>query len=160
MNEVLRPDICNASFHNTRRSNIFRCRASIYPEAGFTNQLHQQGPMSKLLRTSSLQYHTSIPEIHEPYKRIVIIIIIHGLGRLTCSGVDALPSSPGASTISSFPRFVVEGVFRESGVVHSFKMVDPVLFVVGSHVLYSRGIQSFSYGGFVDGLVTLPRKYS
>jgi len=35
-------------------------------------------------------------------------------------------------------RCVVEGVFRKSGVVHSFKMVDPVLFVFGSHVLYSR----------------------
>ena len=31
---------------------------------------------------------------------IIIIIIIyfpHGLGRLTCSGIDALPSIPGAS---------------------------------------------------------------
>jgi hypothetical protein len=27
-------------------------------------------------------------------------------------------------------------VFRQSGVVHSFKMVDPVLLVFGSHVLY------------------------
>jgi hypothetical protein len=27
-------------------------------------------------------------------------------------------------------------VFRKSGVVHSFKVVDPVLFVFGSHVLY------------------------
>jgi len=33
------------------------------------------------------------------------------------------------STISFSSRFVVEGVFRESGVVHSFKVVDPVLFV-------------------------------
>jgi len=37
-------------------------------------------------------------------------------------------------------RFVIEGVFRESGVVHSFKMVDPVLFVFGSHILYSRDL--------------------
>ena len=64
----------------------------------------------------------------------IIIIFLHGLGRLTCSGIDALPSFPGASTISSSSRFVVEGVFRKSGVVHSFKMVDPVLFVFGSHV--------------------------
>jgi hypothetical protein len=45
---------------------------------------------------------------------IIIIIIIffhHGLGHLTCSGIDALPSFPGASTISSSSRFVVEGVF-------------------------------------------------
>ena len=57
---------------------------------------------------------------------IIIVIFLRGLGRLTCSGIDALPSFPGASTISSSSRFVVEGVFRESGVVHSFKMVDPV----------------------------------
>ena len=71
---------------------------------------------------------------------IVIIIFLHGLGRLTCSAIDALPSFPGASTISSSSRFVVEGVFRQSGVVHSFKMVDPVLFVFESHVLYSRDL--------------------
>ena len=69
---------------------------------------------------------------------IIVIILIHGLGRLTCSGIDALPSFLGASTISSSSRFVVEGVFRESGVVHSFTVVDPVLFVFESHVLYSR----------------------
>ena len=57
-------------------------------------------------------------------KNIIIVIFLHGLGRLTCSGIDASPSFPGASTISSSSRFVVEGVFRESGVVHSFKMVD------------------------------------
>jgi len=76
---------------------------------------------------------------------IIIIILLHGLGRLTCSGIDALPSFPGASTISSSSRFVVEGVFQKSGVVHSFKMVDPVLFVFGSHVLYSRDLYFFSY---------------
>ena len=68
---------------------------------------------------------------------IIIIIFLHGLGRLNCSGIDALPSFPGASTISSSSRFAVEGVFRQSGVVHSFKVVDPVLFVLESHVLYS-----------------------
>ena len=71
---------------------------------------------------------------------IIIIIIILGLGRLTCSGTDALPSFPGASTVSSSSRFVVEGVFRQSGVVHSFNAVDPVLFVFQSHVLYSRDL--------------------
>ena len=71
---------------------------------------------------------------------IIIIIFLHGLDRLTCSGIDALPSFPGASTISPSSRFVVEGVFRESGVVHSFKVVDPVLFVFESHVLYSRDL--------------------
>ena len=70
----------------------------------------------------------------------IVIIFLHGLGRLSCSGIDALPSFPRASTISSSLRFVVEGVFRESGVVHSFKMVDPVLFMFGSHVLYSRDL--------------------
>jgi hypothetical protein len=69
---------------------------------------------------------------------IIIIIIIHRLGRLIRSGIDALPSFPGASTISSPQMFVVEGVFRNSGVVHSFEMVYPVLFVFVFHVLYSR----------------------
>ena len=68
---------------------------------------------------------------------VVVIIFLDGLGRLTSSGIDALPSFPGVSTVSSSSRFVVEGVFRESGVVNSFKVVDPVLFVFESHVLYS-----------------------
>jgi hypothetical protein len=46
---------------------------------------------------------------------IIIIIFLHGLGRLICSGIDALPSFPRASTISSSSRFVVDGVFRKSG---------------------------------------------
>ena len=53
---------------------------------------------------------------------IIITNFLHGFGRLTCSGIDALPSFPGRSTVSSSSRFV-EGVFRESGVVHSFKVV-------------------------------------
>ena len=69
----------------------------------------------------------------------------HGLGRLICSGIDALPSFPWASKVSSSSRFVAEGVFRQSGVVRSFKVADPVLFVFGSHVLYSRGLQFFPY---------------
>ena len=68
---------------------------------------------------------------------IIIIIFFHGLGRLTCSGIDALPSFPGSSTTPSSPRFVGEGVFRQSGVVHSFEVVGPVSFVFESHVLYS-----------------------
>jgi len=40
---------------------------------------------------------------------IIIIIFLHGLGRLNCSGIDALPSSPGTSTVSSFSGFAVEG---------------------------------------------------
>ena len=51
-----------------------------------------------------------------------------------------LPSFPGASAIPSSLGFVGEGVFRESGVVHSFEVVDPVLFVFESHVLYSRDL--------------------
>jgi len=54
---------------------------------------------------------------------IIIINFLHGLGLLTSSGIDALPSFPGASTISSSSRFVVEGVFWKSGVVHPFEMV-------------------------------------
>ena len=72
--------------------------------------------------------------------KVIIIIFPHGLGRLTCSGIDALPSFPRASKISSFSMFLVEGMFRKSGVVRSFGMVDPVLFVLGSYVLYSRDL--------------------
>ena len=71
---------------------------------------------------------------------IIIIFFLHGLGRLTCSGIDAFPSFPVASTISSSSMFVVEGVFRESGFVQSFNIVDPVLLVFGSHVFYSRDL--------------------
>jgi hypothetical protein len=85
---------------------------------------------------------------------IIIIIIIfffffyffffffffHGLGRLTCSGIDALPSFPGASMICSSSRLVVDGMFRRPGVVYYFDMVDPVMFGFGFgfHVLYCR----------------------
>jgi hypothetical protein len=72
--------------------------------------------------------------------KITIIIFLHGLGRLTCSGISALPSFPGASAIPSSPGFLGEGIFRESGVVHSFEVVDPVLFVFKSHALYSRDL--------------------
>jgi hypothetical protein len=79
------------------------------------------------------------------FKVIIIIIIIfifcHGLGRLTCSGIDALPSFPGASTIYSPSRFVVEGVFRQSGVVRSLEMVDPVLFCIWiSRLVFQRSL--------------------
>jgi len=56
-----------------------------------------------------------------------------------------MPSFPGSSRISSSSRFAVEGVFRQSGVVHSLKVVDPVLFVFESHVLYSRNPYFFPY---------------
>ena len=59
---------------------------------------------------------------------------------MTSFGIEALPSFPRASTISSSSRFVVEGVFRESGVFHFFKVVDPDLFVFDSHVFYSRDL--------------------
>jgi len=68
---------------------------------------------------------------------IIIIIFLHGLGR---SGIDALPSFPGASAIPSSSGFVGEGVFRESGVVHSFEVVGPVLFMFESQVLYSTDL--------------------
>jgi hypothetical protein len=42
-------------------------------------------------------------------------------------------------------RFVVEGVFQKSGVVHSFKMVDPVLFIQGCSSLLMSTL--FSLGG-------------
>jgi len=79
-------------------------------------------------------------EAHCKRHIIIIIIFLHGLGRLTCSGIDTLLSFPGASAIPSSSGFVGEGVFRESGVVHFFEVVDPVLFVFESHILYSRDL--------------------
>jgi hypothetical protein len=60
---------------------------------------------------------------------LIITIFLHELGRLTCPGIDALPAFPGASTISSPSRSVVQGVFRLSGVVRSFDMVDQFCFL-------------------------------
>jgi len=71
---------------------------------------------------------------------IIIIISLHGLGRLTCSDIDALRSFPGASTISSSSGFVVEGVFRQSAVTRSLMVADPILFVFGSYIWYSRDL--------------------
>ena len=71
--------------------------------------------------------------------RGLILHIFHGLIRLNCSGIDALSLFLATSTIFHSSRFVVEGVFRESD-VHSFKVVDPVLFVFEFHVLYPRDL--------------------
>jgi hypothetical protein len=90
---------------------------------------------------TSSQTHTNMALLLAIYKKIIIIIIfLHGLGRLTCSDIDALPSFPRASAIPSSPGFVGEGVCRESGVVHSFEVVDPVSFDFKSHVFYSRDL--------------------
>ena len=62
------------------------------------------------------------------------------LGRLTCSGIDALPSFAGASKIYSSLGFVPEDVFRQSVVIHSLKVVDPILFVFVSYIFYSRDL--------------------
>ena len=40
------------------------------------------------------------------YITIIIIIFLHGLCRLTCPGIDELPSFPGAFAIPSSPAFV------------------------------------------------------
>ena len=44
---------------------------------------------------------------------------------------------------SWFSGFVVEGVFRESVVVHSLKLVGPILFVFGSYSCIPRISSSF-----------------
>ena len=53
----------------------------------------------------------------------IIIIFLHGLGQFD------LFRHRRVAIVSEGVRdlFVVEGVFRKSGFVHSFKMVDPVL---------------------------------
>ena len=97
----------------------------------------QNGLYTTYITKSPLMY---VHELFFSFFIIIIFIFLHGLGRLSCSGIDALPYFPGASTISSPPRFVVEGLFRKSVVVHFFEMADPVLFVFGFHVLYSRDL--------------------
>ena len=89
-----------------------------------------------ILRTIQIRIHC----VENNIIIIIIIIFLHGLDHMTCSGINALPSFPGASAIPSSPGFVGEGVCRESGVVHSFEVVDPFLFVFESHVLYSRDL--------------------
>jgi hypothetical protein len=64
---------------------------------------------------------------------IIIIIFLHGLGRLTCSGIDALPSFSGASS-----RFVVEGMFWKSGVVHSFNVQGRVSLLMSTLIFLGR----------------------
>jgi len=85
-------------------------------------------PLHRQLATRSVLY-------------VIVVVFLRGSGCLICSGIDALPSFSGSSMISSSSRSVVVGVFRESGVVRSFKVVDPVLFVFESHVLYCRDLQ-------------------
>ena len=70
----------------------------------------------------------------------IIVIFLHGLGRLNSSGIDVWPSFPGASVVPSSPVLVGEAVFRQSVVVRSLEVADPVLFVFESHVLYSRDL--------------------
>jgi len=71
---------------------------------------------------------------------IIIIMFLGEFGHLTCYGIDMFSSFPGASTISSSLGFVIEDMFQESVVIHSFKVVDPILLVFGSYILYSRDL--------------------
>ena len=121
----------------------------IYEELGNLYDVSKEGAFSSCTHRGQLSTLTIVPIICSALQLlfyfiiiiiIIIIIFLHGLGHLTCSGIDALPSFPRASTISSSSRFVFEGMCGESGVVHSFKMVDPFSFAFGSHVLYSRDL--------------------
>jgi hypothetical protein len=98
-----------------------KMRNSIAVKVKYTTLVQKMRPIflpiskgSALLLVRSVYYSILI---------VVIIIIfffffLHGLGRLTCSGIDALPSLLGDSTISSSSRLVVVGVFREYSVIH------------------------------------------
>ena len=103
-------------------SAVCNCKFRHYDDYDYDNDYEIQFTSIKVYAVNNYKTVTIIITI-------IIIIVLHGLGRLTCSGIDALPSFPGASTISSSSRFVVEGVFRP-GVVHSFKVVDPRLWCV------------------------------
>ena len=90
----------------------------------------------------------------------IIIIFLHGLGRLNCSGIDALPSFLGASTISSSSKFVVEVMFWESGVVRSLKMVDPEYFVFLGRITNSSSKPPFLEDQFFSlSLASLVHNY-
>jgi len=127
---------------------IFQCSIVLPPVGHSSNHEYHCRKLQTIelwfeILAHFLGFHLTLPRIYiyiYIYICIIIIIFLYGLGRLTFSGIDALPSFPGASTVSSSSRCVFEGVFRESGVVHSFEMVDPVLFVFESHVLYSRDL--------------------
>jgi hypothetical protein len=126
--------------HYSRFRNLYHCLR--YPIFVFFPQLlllslRTHIPVMSIIVTLSLHnqvcshlwYHffktSYITSVCIPYPRhckinrmfitiiiIIIIIFLHGLGRLTCPGIDALPSFPGTPTISSSSRFVVQGVFR------------------------------------------------
>jgi hypothetical protein len=76
------------------------------PDIG--NQLHSDA-VSHPRRTENSNTALSKPKIslHIIHLIIIITIFLHGLGRLTCSVIDPLPSFPGSFTISSSSRFVV-----------------------------------------------------
>jgi hypothetical protein len=58
----------------------------------------------KLTKGRVIVLHKS--HAHNVKNIIIMIIFLHGLGRLTSSGIDALPYFPGASMISSPSKFV------------------------------------------------------
>jgi hypothetical protein len=132
--------ICRGQCHCFNIKYWMRMKSYLKLKNIYTFQLH----FSLLYVTQMTDKFVSLL----PVILFIIIFFLQGLGRLTCSGIDASPSFPGTSTVSSSSRFVVEGVFRESGVAHSFKVVDPVLFVFESHVLYSRDLWFFLYDLF------------
>jgi hypothetical protein len=98
-------------------------------------------------RSISVRLEFCTVETRFPRKVIIIIIIIfflYGLGRLTYSGIDAVPSFHGASSVSSPSRFVVEGLPSRRGRKGEARLRE-------TH-------WSSKNRGFADWLVTLPRK--
>jgi hypothetical protein len=47
--------------------------------------------------------------------------------------------------ISSSGWFIIKGAFQESAIVHSFEVIDLVLFVSGSYLLNAWHVKLFSY---------------
>jgi hypothetical protein len=119
--------------------------------------LSQSLPVPEVTQCSAYTLHqngmyTKLQDRGQPWTKynvvIIIIIFLHGLGRLTCSGIDTLPPFSGASTISSFLRLVVEGVFQESSV-----------FILSRREARLRETNwPPSIGVFVDGLVNPPKE--
>jgi hypothetical protein len=70
--------------------------------------------LRSLVKSAQVKHLSPLEQYHIYLIIIIIIIFRQGFGRLTSSSIDALPSFPGASTISSSSsRFVVWGRVSE-----------------------------------------------
>jgi hypothetical protein len=85
---------------------------------------------------------------------IIIIIFLHEFCRLTCSGIEALPSFPGASKISCPSRFVVEGVTEMqilACLIHAFCLLP----TTDGMVVFPSKVKAFFFMTFIQVFYTI-----